>query len=216
MDKNRKLFLLFWSILLTTCFVTVFKDISFVRIISSPRLLTNILQRLLGLLVFLLFFVQIVLGAFMNKWVRYFGGWIFRFHIFEGLLAYGLLVLHPVFYLANIFLSGGNVTFSFFLPKISPPFESFLTAGKVSFILISVSVFAAYFRTLPILRNHWRKFHMLNYFTFFLIFFHSFNLGSDVRKFPFSFIYYSSIIIFLAIFCYKLIEVLRLVFSKKT
>ena len=70
----------------------------------TPVILTNLIQRFLGLAAFTLLFIQLISGAFMDKLTKKFGGRVFKFHIFEGILIYCLAVLHPL-----VFKIGGIV-----------------------------------------------------------------------------------------------------------
>lgn len=150
---------------------------------------TYLFLRLTGLYAFVLIFVQIMLGAFMNYWRGIFGTKVLNFHMREGIVAYGLILAHPAFFLLNALLANVPNPLGLLLPQFSNAYETYLSFGKIGFILLTIAVFAARFRNVGFLQNHWRKFHILNYIAFWLIFVHSFNLGSDTHTIPFSLLY---------------------------
>lgn len=189
MRRNRAIFVGCWLVLLSISPITVFQNTPLSDALSSPAVLTNVLQRLFGLWAFTLIFVQIMIGAFMEKLIKYFGGWILKFHLTEGLFTYGLILFHPALFLLGIFLQTGKIDLFILLPRLSPAYEYFLTLGKISFVLVTISVLAAYFRSHPFLARHWRKLHFLNYLIFVLVASHSFNVGSDTKTKPFVFLY---------------------------
>lgn len=145
--------------------------------------------RLTGLYAFVLIFIQIMLGAFMNYWRTVFGPKILNFHIREGILAYGLILAHPALFLLNAVLAGVPNALGLLIPRFTNAYETYLSFGKIGFILLTIAIFAARFRNVGFLQKHWRKFHILNYIAFWLIFVHSFNLGSDTHTPPFSWLY---------------------------
>jgi DMSO/TMAO reductase YedYZ heme-binding membrane subunit len=71
-----------------------------------------------------------------------------------------------------------------------PGYDIFLNLGKLAFVLVSVGVIVGYFRTKPFLRKNWRKLHIMSYFAFVFVSIHSWNLGSDVKSFPFVITYF--------------------------
>lgn len=156
----------------------------------TPAIFANFVQRELGLLVFILLFVQVVLGVFMIKISEKLGGWVFNFHVFEGILAYLLAFLHPIFFLLSNYFSGGRfdpyVAFINVCLICRTPTDYYQTIGRISFWLLSIAFFAALFRkTIPWLKTNWRKFHVLNYLVFLLVGAHGFLIGTDFRSRPF-------------------------------
>jgi DMSO/TMAO reductase YedYZ heme-binding membrane subunit len=127
----------------------------------SPAFI-NLLQRITGLLVFVLLSVQILLGAFMGKWREKLGVIIFLLMLTHLLL----------FVLLNFKLKGVIDPFYVFTdfclmcPKLT---EFYYTLGRVSFWLMSLTVLAAVLRNEPWWRKNWRKFHRLNYVVFLLM-----------------------------------------------
>lgn len=157
--------------------------------------------RLAGLYGFILIFVQIMLGAYMEIARRVFGPKVLNFHIREGIVAYGLILAHPILFLLNTALAGVPNVLGLLIPRFANTYETYLSFGKIGFILLTIAVFAAKFRNVGFLQRHWRKFHILNYVAFWFIFVHSFNVGSDTHKAPFSWLYpVMAILVVLSIF----------------
>jgi cytochrome b561 len=187
---KKVIFLTGLLVIISLTFLTIIQVTPVTLAFSTPVLLANYIQRVLGLLIFSLFFIQIILGAFMDKISRKFGKWIFNFHVFEGILVYILAFLHPISYLLTVYFAGaGFDPYMVFVNACiicKSPNDYFLTLGRVSFWLLSISVSAALFRkATPWLKANWRKFHVLNYFIFLMVGLHGFLLGSDFRVQPF-------------------------------
>lgn len=139
---------------------------------------------LLGMLSFTLIWFQIMLGAFMTPLYKLFAPLdILKFHIFEGTAAIILVFLHPTLLFGAQFLDEGwNGFFSFSFVASDKVMYVFM--GEVAFVLFFTAVSAAILRNKPFLVKHWRKFHMLQYVTFILVFLHSINLGSHTSSSP--------------------------------
>ena len=208
MNGKKLAFYLIWLGLLSLAPITVLKNTPISLVVSTPVMLTGTIQRLVGLWAFTLLFTQIVLGSFMQKWTEKLGGWVFGFHVFEGLVAYVLIVVHPISFLFfNYFLGKGFDPFNVFTQAcvLCPsPTELYYTLGRAAFWLLTFGVLAALFRTsTPFLRLHWRKFHILNYLAFLLVGLHSLGVGTDIGTFPFSFFHAPAIAIVLLIVVFK-------------
>ena len=187
---KKILFFVIWFALLAIVPVTVFKTTSWEMATIYPVTFMNFLQRISGLSLFILLFVQIILGAFMKKWEEKMGGWVFNFHIFEGRLIYFLAVLHPIFFiLFNHFVGSGLDVYKAFVNiclLCKYPIDYYYTLGRLAFWLLTLAVMAAVFRSkTPWLIKHWRKMHVLNYVVFLLVGAHGFLLGSDFKVIPF-------------------------------
>ncbi|MBI2103745.1 hypothetical protein HYT59_01935 [Candidatus Woesebacteria bacterium] len=170
------------------------------EVFSNPIQLINFFQRLTGLLAFSLLFVQLLLGSYMNFWQRYLGAKTFKYHVIEGLVSYGLFLGHPLLYVVFTYRLVGKLT-TFILPNLdinTPVYELYLTYGRIGFLLLTIGVVAGLLRNKPFLRAHWRKFHILNYFAFFFVAVHAYNVGTDVRTFPFSFLFWIAIVVITA------------------
>ncbi len=190
MDRKKIIFLLIWLGLVSLGPLTILKNTPLELLSGNRILLVNFIQRILGLLAFTMIFVQVILGSFMQMWTERLGGWIFKFHIIEGLTVYILILLHPTMFVFLNYLAGHGFDPFYVFTNIcflcNPKIEYFYTLGRVSFWLLNVTVFAALFRTsTPFMRLHWRKFHVLNYLVFLLVGLHGFFVGTDFRSFPF-------------------------------
>ena len=186
--SKKTIFYLLWILLLSLGPITVIRN--------STGFSINFVQRIVGLLAFTLLFVQIILGSFMEKLIEKLGGWIFKFHVTEGVIAYLLILVHPLLFTFDPFY----VFFGF----SSQGAEFYYSFGRSAFWLVTVAVIAGLLRTQPWLQNNWRKFHILNYVAFFLIWFHSFKVGTDIGTFPFSFFHGPALVIVSSIVLYRL------------
>ncbi len=211
---NRKfLFFLVWTLIILIGPVTVLRNTPLSVALSNQTVLINFLQRIVGTVAFSMLFVQIILGAFMQKWTEKLGAWIFSFHKAEGATAYSLIVLHPLLF----------VLFNFKIKGVFDPFyvytdlcvlcsnsrEFFYTFGRLAFWLITVAVAAALLRNQPWLRVHWRKFHILNYVAFLSVAFHSWNVGTDTHSEPFLAFFWFALSLVLLTIVYKLFKLLK-------
>ncbi len=174
---------------------------NFWGILKYPSVLFGLLQRAFGLTVFILMFVQIIMGADLEKWENKFGNWIFKFHLGNGIVIYLLAILHPLAFVLSKYFSGrGLDPISAFLGVClwcDPRHEYFFTLGRVAFWLLTVGVFAGLYRHAALfMKNNWKKFHALNYVVFLLVGAHGFLLGPDFRSIPF---FYFAIVAYLLV-----------------
>lgn len=190
--KKRAIFLFFWFFLLSLSPFTVLRNLELEKVFANDLLTVNFFQRILGLVSFTLLFSQIMLGSMMEKWIKLLGGWAYKFHITEGVFTYLVIFLHPFMQTIIDFKSRGLVAA---VLTFLPGRDLYLNLGKISFLLITLGVLAGYFRTKPFFRRNWKKFHYLNYFAFFLVAIHSWNLGSDVLAFPFNPFYWLALVL---------------------
>ena len=206
LKQKRILWFLLWLLVIFSGPVTVFINTPPALIFSDYLILINAFQRITGLLAFSLLFIQIVLGSFMNKWIQILGGGAYKVHITQGLITYGFVFLHPIFEVVLRWELGGvDGLVSVFLPNYFLQREIYLTFGKIAFVLLTIAVVAAYFRTKPFFRRNWRAFHILNYLSFVLVIVHSRNVGTDVRTPPFSWFYTFTLIVFPIIVFYRFV-----------
>jgi predicted ferric reductase len=185
--KARYFFILAYLLLLFVPAYTVWRNGTLA--VQDATALTYLFLRLTGLYGFILIFVQIMIGAYMDFARRVFGPRILNFHIQEGFVAYGLILAHPVLFLLNKALAGAPDMLDLLVPRFTTSYEVYLSFGKFGFILLTIAVLATRFRKTPFLQKHWRKLHILNYVAFWLIFSHSFNVGSDTQAGVFSWLY---------------------------
>lgn len=207
---KKIIFFTLWLGLLSLIPLTIVNSTPISSMFVSYSKISNVIQRFLGLTAFVLLFVQIVLGSFMPFWKKMLGDWIMNFHIFEGILVYFVVLLHPIFFALFNHFVGIHGTDPFYLftdvcVLCSSRLEYFITLGRVSFWLITIAVIAGLFRaSTPFLRANWRKFHILNYVVFILIGIHSILLGTDVDTVPFKYFHGPSLFIVGGIIIYKL------------
>ena len=178
------------AILLILIPVTALKVTPVALVLKNSATLTNYIQRIIGLSAFILLFIQLITGAFMDKITEKLGGWIFNFHVVEGIVIYFLAFLHPLFFMIfNHFIGSGWDPYRVFVNACllcQTPLEYYYTLGIVSFWLLTVAVFAGLFRhTTPWMKANWRKLHILNYVVFLTIGAHGFLIGTDFRTQPF-------------------------------
>ncbi len=198
--SKKGFIILCWLLILLVGPITLFVNTTLSEVFSNPIQLINFFQRLTGLLAFSLLFVQLLLGSYMNFWQRYLGAKTFKYHVIEGLVSYGLFLGHPLLYVVFTYRLVGKLT-TFILPNLdinTPVYELYLTYGRIGFLLLTIGVVAGLLRNKPFLRAHWRKFHILNYFAFFFVAVHAYNVGTDVRTFPFSFLFWIAIVVITA------------------
>lgn len=182
MKIKRWFLLLFYLLLIASGPIAAFMNTPLTSVVFDKILFTAFLQRNLGTIAFAMLFTQIVLGSEIGSWIRQIGGSAFKYHVSHGLVAYFFMLAHPFMQIVlDVNLRGifaGLIT-------LLPGRDIFLNFGKLALLFISTAVFAGYFRTKPFLRKNWRKFHILNYLAFIFVGIHSWNLGTDVKSFPF-------------------------------
>lgn len=155
-----------------------------------PVAIANLILRFSGLILYVLLFIQLMVGAFMPILIKKLGKWIFKFHIFEGILIYLLALVHPIsFVLSNYFYGSGFNPYVAFINVCllcNSRLEYYYTIGRVSFWLLTLTVFAAALRKLnPWFVKNWNKFHLLNYLVFLAVGIHGYFLGTYFRVQPF-------------------------------
>jgi len=210
---RKFIFFVVWAILLLLVPVTILQTTPLAFALKNHVTLTNLIQRFFGLAAFVLLFVQLILGAFMSRWIEKMGEWIFKFHLFEGVLIYFLVLLHPIFFMIfNHFAGSGWNPYAVFVNVCllcKTPLDYYYTLGRISFWLLTVVVLASIFRkATPWLRANWRKLHVFNYVVFLLVGLHGFLTGTDFRIQPF---YLFAIISYTIVACVVIfIEIPRL------
>ena len=207
--SKKLVFYAVWFLLIFVGLYAVKTNSDLALVIHSRSALANFSQRIFGILVYILMFWQVILGSNMQWWTEKFGGWVFKFHIYEGVFVYLFMLIHTFsFLLFNYFLyQKFDPIFVYFdvclLCKTTADY--FYTIGRISFWLLTITVFAGLFRaSTPFMRANWRKFHTLNYLVFLLTGVHAYFLGTDFFTKPF---------FYFAIFAYA--AVLYIVIFKK-
>ena len=204
---NKLFFYLIWLVIVLIGPYTILSNTPLSLAVKDQTVFINLFQRLFGLLAFSLIFVQVILGSFMTRLTQKLGGWIYKFHITEGIFTYFFVLAHPfLFVLLNYKLTGKPDPFYVYTDIClicKPHIEYFYTFGRVAFWFLAIAVGAASARPHPWLRLHWLKFHILNFLAFYLIALHSYFVGSDVRSEPFIWFYWTAVAGVTGIIVYK-------------
>lgn len=218
MDFSRKKYTIYilWIVVLLLGPLTVLINTPKLNF-NNPVFVMSFFQRITGLLGFSFIFIQLIFGALMSKLTKYLGGSVHRIHITQGLLAYALFLIHPLLYVAIIRVTTGKlVTFIFPSAQNLLVYELYLTYGRIAFVLATVIIFTAFFRTKPIFRRNWKKIHYLNYAVFYFTSFHAWKVGTDINSFPFSYFFWAANIVISGLIVYKYIYPrLFILFNKK-
>ncbi len=171
--------ILSWAILiglLSLVPLAVLPSANLPAVLKFPALSVNLVQRVLGLTIFVLMFWQI--------WTERLDSWVF---------IYTLVVLNLLFFgLANYFAGHGLDPFYVFTDVCvlcSNRFELLYTLGRLVFWLLTISVFAGLFKVKG-------KFSALNYAAFLLIGIQGFFLWIDFRTPPF---FYFAVVAYLLV-----------------
>lgn len=189
MKKYSKLiFWVIWLILVFVGFYTISKTIVFPTVFSNYFLTLNLFERVSGVFIFTLLFIQIILGAYMEKLTSKFGSWISKVHAVQGPIIYLLAIIHPLFLLI----------FNYKLFHTIDPFyiytqacllcktnlELFYTFGRLALWFLTIGIFAAR-----------RKLHLFNYVVFFFVALHGWFVGSDFHTPPLKFFFWLAVAI---------------------
>jgi predicted ferric reductase len=188
--------IIFWTILVATLGLvplTILPTLNF-AVIRMPNVALSVFQRVFGLSTFVLLFWQIIIGANMESFAKKVGNWIFNFHVWEGIVIYSLIVLHPLMFMfLQHFVGRGTDPINVFLGVClfcNPKIEYIFTLGRIAFWLLTIGVFAGFYRHAnSFMKANWRKFHALNYVAFLLVGIHGFIFGPDLPSK--SFIYFA-------------------------
>lgn len=135
---------------------------------------------LFGLIAFTLVWSQIMFGAFMRPLEKIYPR-ILPFHIIQGLVALGFAFLHPLLLIVSL---GGEGRLRyidrdyFFVSASQVPY---VYLGQAALLLLILGLAAGLLRKWAPIQRHWHWIHLVHYVVFFLVFFHSWNLGSDIQ-----------------------------------
>lgn len=214
LNLNKILFFAIWIFLVCLGPISILKNTPLTTLIGHTALIINFLQRMVGLVIFSMLFIQIILGSFMSFWTQKLGGWIFNFHILEGITIYLLVLSHPTFFVLYRYLIGQGLDPFFVFTSVCvfchSKLDAFYTLGRVAFWFITAAVSAGLFRTsTPFLRVHWKKFHILNYLAFIFVWLHSLFLGTDVGTSPFYYFHGPALLIISGILIYKVLRMFK-------
>jgi predicted ferric reductase len=193
-EFKKFLFYLVWLTSVILGPITIFTNTPLAKVLDNELEILNLLQRITGLLAFTLLAFQLVLGSLMPKLIEKMGGWLFNFHLTEGLGAWGIMLLHPTLFLfINYKIEGLTSALLTFVPSFGSNQEIYYSFGKFALMLITIAVLAGHFREKPALRKNWRKFHILNYFAFVFVAVHAYYSGTDAWTPPFAWFYWLAI-----------------------
>lgn len=130
---------------------------------------------LFGLLAFTLLWMQLMLGSLM-PWMKKLYRGIERFHRSQGVLVFLFAVTHP-----SLLIIGVGIERYLAKDFISSGLTPYLLLGQTAIFVLGLTVLMALLRTVTWVKHWWRAVHLLNYVIFTLVWFHSWNLGSDIR-----------------------------------
>ena len=216
MLRGRIIFLLVWLLLLLPGPITALKFTPLASISNNQILLVNFFQRIVALVAFSMLFFQLILGAYMTRFTEKLGGWALKFHLLQGAIIYSLVFLHPLLFVLMNYKAKNVIDPFYVFTQIcvlcSSRQEFWYTFGRISFWLITLAVVAAKLRKQPWWRIHWRKFHIVSYFTFFLVAAHAWFSGTDVWEPPFVLLYWISVIIVFLTVLYKVYPYIKKIY----
>jgi len=196
--KSKIIFVIIWIIVFTVPLITIYLNPFFPKKLNFILVL-SLVQRAGAMLALLLLAIQIFLGAFMGKLTEKFGGWLFNVHTIQGIVIGILVLIHPLIYLYQNFLGRGVfdpfIVFTDVCLLCETKHDLYLTFGKLAFWGLGATIAAGILRTRPWWRKNWRYIHVLNYLLFFAIAIHSWFVGSDVKRIPFVYIFFLSVVV---------------------
>lgn len=150
----------------------------------NTLVILSFLQKLTGMFAFIMIVDQIVIGAYLPKITEKLGGWFYNFHIIQGIIAYSLIVLHPLIYLAFLTIAKNSFDpFYIFIDiciSCQTKSELYISLGRIALYLVTIAVIIARFRVIPALRKYWRIGHTINYPVFYLVAIHAKKIGSNM------------------------------------
>jgi predicted ferric reductase len=161
-----------------------------------PGQTAYIMMRYAGYIAFGLIFLQIILGLHHARLRRWTGtSSLVPLHRAIGLSAMAFALLHPFMFAWARFLRTGQsaVKVTFWPPRHEGYYELHQFYGALGLYILIVGVLAGIFgpRLSP---RHWRVIHGVNVIVFFLVWLHSFNIGSDTRVGPLPLLYTAMVI----------------------
>lgn len=158
--------------------------------LDTPRAVIRTIARGLALYGITLVFAQVTICAFMEPLAKVFGMGLRKFHMVEGVVAYSIILSHPILYAVYRGRTSGVFGgLSALLPNFGAAYEGFVTVGVSAIVLLTVGVSAGILRRRSLLVRIWRKIHWMNYAVFAFVIVHSLFVGSDVTVQPFISLY---------------------------
>jgi predicted ferric reductase len=194
---KKKLLILSWLLVLISGPILILIEAPIPITAGNIGYQINFLQRITALIAFSALFMQIVIGANLSKLSKAFGSWINKFHTLQGIVAYTFVLAHPLLFLFYNFKTRGSLDPFYVFTDVCllcpRPYELHWSFGRIGFWLISFVILAAILRSESWWKKNWRKFHILNYFVFFLIAAHAWFSGTDIVKTSFVYIFWFEI-----------------------
>ena len=171
---------------------------------TSTEASLKLIFPLFGLLGFSLIWLQIMLGAFMRPLYALFAPFdLVRFHIWEGVVAIIIVLLHPtILGIAQVLRKGVGWNL-LSIDFVEPRYTIYIILGEIALILFLTAAAAAILRNHTLLVKNWRKIHVLQYAVFILITLHSLSVGSHTQTGTLRLLWYFYAITFLAALVYK-------------
>lgn len=166
----KKYIIIFWIIWLGLVFF------GFYTVLNTPISSTlNFFERISGILLFSLLFIQIVLGKKINP------------------VIYLLALIHPFFLLIFNFKLFHTIDPFYIYTQVcflcKNKLELFYTFGRLAIWFLVVGIFAA----------NWKKSYLFSYVAFFFVALHAWFVGSDFHSSPLKYVFWLAIVaVFLA------------------
>lgn len=196
---KKKLLILSWLLVLISGPIIILTKGPLSLVTGNIAQLVNYLQRITALIAFSAIFMQIIIGANLSKLSKVIGSWIYKFHTFQGITAYIFVLAHPLLFLFYNFKIRGSIdpfyVFTDACLLCPRPYELYWSFGRIAFWLISFAILTAVIRSESWWKENWRKFHILNYFIFFLISIHAWFSGTDIVKTSFVYIFWLGVVV---------------------
>lgn len=181
---RRNIFIFLYLSLYAVIFFSWLYNINFSFIEASPRDTIYVFLRLVGLTAFFLIFVQVITGSFRAYFSTIFGPNFIKFHITSGIFVLLLILTHPTLFRISQYFDNSFVLKNVFFPHFEDRFSTLTSIGQIGFYLILLTISAALLRKNKYISKYWFKVHLLNFSVFFILFYHSYNIGTDTALFP--------------------------------
>jgi len=174
----------------------------------------NLFQRITGLTAFVLLFIQLIFGLNMDFFRSKLGRNALKFHIVNGILTYCFIFLHPLLMVFAMYVGYSSLdpfyVYTDFCLLCDGMYEHYINFGRLAFLFITIAVFAGLFRGVNMwMRKNWRKLHTLNYFAFYFVSIHSYNIGSDSLNKIFIYLFWTAQIVVLMFILKKFVEIFK-------
>lgn len=131
------------------------------------------LVRSAAMLGYVAFFLTIVSSEYSRELRQVFGQSFLKVHHGLAATAWLLILSHPVAYALMVKDPG------VFVPVWSPLRAFLMWAGRPALYLLGLGTLAGFLR--KGVKRYWKYVHKLNYVAFWLVFVHSWSIGSDLR-----------------------------------